>query len=132
MAHIILTGATGLVGSGVLNQLLSQPSSRISHISILGRKPSPLAEGKTNVTFHEHTDFLQYPSELLEKLKATAPAPSAVIWALGISQTQVSKEEYVTITEGYTLAAVKAFASLNTKINFVYVSGEGVSTYLLI
>jgi nucleoside-diphosphate-sugar epimerase len=127
MAHVVLTGASGLVGSGVLNQLLAQPPTRISHISILGRRSSPLAEGKSNVTFYEHKDFLEYPAELIEKLKATNPPPSAVIWALGISQTQVSKEEYVVITEKYPLAAAKAFAGLNDRVNFVYVSGEGVS-----
>lgn len=86
--HVILTGATGLVGSSVLNQLLQQPASRVSHISILGRKNSPLAEGKPNITFIKHDDFTSYPPELLEKLKGA----NACIWALGISQTQVSKE----------------------------------------
>lgn len=110
----------------MLNQLLAQPSSRISHISIIGRKNSPLAEGKSNVTFYKHDDFLQYPVELLEQLKAINPPPSAVVWALGISQTQVSKEQYVVITEQYPLAAAKAFAGLSDKFNFIYVSGEGV------
>ena len=86
--HLILTGATGLVGSGALAHLLSLPSSQLSRLSILSRKPVPMAEGRPNVTVIEHQDFNQYPPELLEKLKGA----DGCIWALGISTTQVSKE----------------------------------------
>ncbi len=86
--HVILTGASGLVGSGVLNQLLAQPTGRVSQISVLGRKSSGLAEGKQHVEFIKHDDFLSYPPELLEKLKGA----DACIWALGVSQRDVSKE----------------------------------------
>ena len=62
-----------------------------------------------------------------------------MIWAQGISQNEVSKADYVKVTYDYPIAAAKAFASLATgddgsgsgsgsgKLNFVYVSGEGVS-----
>ncbi|PYH89012.1 hypothetical protein BO71DRAFT_435203 [Aspergillus ellipticus CBS 707.79] len=49
------------------------------------------------------------------------------IWALGVSQTEVNKEDYVKITVDYPLAAAKAFSTLSDSFNFVYVSGQGAT-----
>ena len=86
--RLILTGATGLVGSGVLNHILSLPKGEISQLYILSRNPVPMAENQPNVTVIEHKDFSQYSPGLLEELKGA----HGCIWALGVSQTQVSKE----------------------------------------
>ncbi|OZJ03817.1 hypothetical protein BZG36_03817 [Bifiguratus adelaidae] len=70
-----------------------------------------------------HDDYTSYPDELKDKLMGA----EGCIWAQGISQTQVTKDEYIRITYDYPLAAAKAFSSLSNtgKFNFVYVSGEG-------
>ncbi|GAD98533.1 hypothetical protein AN3421.2 [Paecilomyces variotii No. 5] len=122
--HLILTGATGLVGSAALAHILSLPPGSVSRLSILSRRPVPMAENKPNVTVIEHRDFSQYPPELLEKLKGA----NGVIWAQGISQTEVPKDEYIKITLDYPLAAAKAFSGLSDSFKFVYVSGEGATT----
>ncbi|KAL2816294.1 hypothetical protein BJX63DRAFT_430302 [Aspergillus granulosus] len=123
--RLILTGATGLVGSAALNHLLttSLPAGEVSALYILSRSPVPMAENKPNVTVIEHKNFNEYPAELLEKLKGA----DGCIWAQGISQAQVSKEEYIKITLDYPLAAAEAFAGLSDSFNFVYVSGEGAT-----
>ncbi|KAI1775862.1 putative nucleoside-diphosphate-sugar epimerase [Hypoxylon cercidicola] len=125
--HVILTGATGLVGSGVLDSMIKMKD--ITKISILSRRPVKMAEDvkdpRINVIIHK--DFEKYDSELLSQLKGA----SGCVWALGISQTQVSKEEYVKITKDYALAASKAFQTLASEqepFNFVYVSGAGATT----
>lgn len=86
--RLILTGATGLVGSAALNHILSLPPGQVSHLYILSRKSVPLAKNRPDVTVIEHKNFNEYSPELLEKLKGA----DGCIWALGISQTQVSKE----------------------------------------
>jgi hypothetical protein len=88
--RLILTGATGLVGSAALNHLLttSLPAGEVSALYILSRSPVPMAENKPNVTVIKHKNFNEYPAELLEKLKGA----DGCIWAQGISQAQVSKE----------------------------------------
>ncbi|KAB8258580.1 hypothetical protein BDV32DRAFT_151206 [Aspergillus pseudonomiae] len=121
--RLILTGATGLVGSAALNHILSLPPGEVSHLYILSRKPVPAAENRPDVTVIEHKNFNEYTPELLERLKGA----DGCIWALGISQTQVSKEEYVKITVDYPLAAAKAFSGLSDSFNFVYISGEGAT-----
>ncbi|KAI1134714.1 putative nucleoside-diphosphate-sugar epimerase [Hypoxylon sp. FL0543] len=125
--HLILTGATGLVGSGVLDAMIKMKD--VSKISILSRRPVQMAEDvkdpRVNVIIHK--DFEKYDAELLSQLKGA----TGCVWALGISQTQVGKEEYVKITKDYALAASKAFQTLPPEqepFNFVYVSGSGATT----
>ena len=123
--HLILTGATGLVGSGVLAHILSLPASQVTRLSILSRKPVAMAEAanKPNVKVIHHDDFSSYPPELLQELRGA----DGVVWAMGISQNLVSKEEYIKITKDYTLEAARAFSGLSDKFKFVYVSGEGAT-----
>ena len=86
--HLILTGATGLVGSGVLDVMLKSPD--IAKISILSRRPVPMAEKAADprVKVILHQDFNKYESDVLDKLKGA----NGVVWALGISQNKVTKE----------------------------------------
>ncbi|KAL4924690.1 putative nucleoside-diphosphate-sugar epimerases [Aspergillus undulatus] len=121
--RLILTGATGVVGSAALNHILNLPAGEISALYILSRSPVPMAENKPNITVIQHKNFNEYPPDLLEKLKGA----DGCIWAQGISQTLVSKEDYVKITLDYPLAAAEAFSSLSDSFNFVYVSGEGAT-----
>jgi len=143
--HLILTGATGLVGGAVLSHILSlPPSTSLKRLSILSRSPVvPLLASpppasmpaRTNTTTQieviHHTDFMSYPPELLERLRGA----HGIIWALGVSQNTVDPSTYVRVTKDYTLAAAKAFSSLNSSgddgpkgiFNFVYVSGEGAT-----
>ncbi|KAI0438629.1 putative nucleoside-diphosphate-sugar epimerase [Xylaria telfairii] len=124
--HLILTGATGLVGSGVLDAMIKMKD--ITKISILSRRPVQMAEDvkdpRINVIIHK--DFAAYDSAVLEQLRGA----HGCVWALGISQTQVNKEDYVKITKDYALAASDAFQGLagdNKPFNFVYVSGRGAT-----
>lgn len=92
--HLILTGATGLVGSATLDAMLKMKD--ITKISVLSRRPVPMADdakdARVNVIIHR--DFESYPPELLEQLRGA----SGAVWALGISQTQVSSE-YVPVPD---------------------------------
>jgi NAD dependent epimerase/dehydratase family enzyme len=86
--HIILTGATGLVGSAALLGLMGMKS--VTKISVLSRRPVPMLEGIQNdrVEVIIHKDFSKYDSQLIERLKDA----NGCVWALGISQTAVPKE----------------------------------------
>lgn len=124
--HVILTGATGLVGSAVLDSLIK--TKDITKISILSRRPVKFADDAKDPRIKTiiHTDFNKYDSSVLEQLRGA----SSCVWALGISQSKVSKEEYVKITKDYGLAAAKSLATLGTTtepFRFIYVSGEGAT-----
>ena len=83
--HVILTGATGLAGSGVLHHMLTNET--IQTISILSRRAVPMAEGQSKAKVIIHTDFTSYPDSLLQQLKGA----EGCVWALGASQTEVTK-----------------------------------------
>ncbi|KAH8654408.1 hypothetical protein BGZ61DRAFT_373486 [Ilyonectria robusta] len=124
--HLILTGATGLVGSSALHAMLKMRD--VTKISILSRRPVPMAEQSQDprVDVLILNDFTTYSPEVLRKLEGA----SGAVWALGISQTKASKEDYVTITKDYPLAAAKAFADLtpnNEPFRFIYIS-TGLAT----
>ena len=125
--HLILTGATGLVGSSVLDAMIR--AKDITKISILSRKPVRMAEElkdpRINVILHQ--DFETYDATVLDQLSGA----DGCVWALGISQFKVGTDEYIRITRDYTLAAARSFATLAPSaarpFRFVYVSGEGAT-----
>ncbi|KAL2173957.1 uncharacterized protein P884DRAFT_210237 [Thermothelomyces heterothallicus CBS 202.75] len=123
--HLILTGATGLVGTAALDAMIK--CKDVTKISVVSRRPVKFTDDRINVIIHK--DFASYDKDLLDKLQGA----QACVWALGISQTQVSKEDYITITKTYPLAAAKAFQSLASRaensqpFHFVYVSGNGAT-----
>ncbi|CAI7609444.1 unnamed protein product [Penicillium glandicola] len=124
--HLILTGATGLVGSSVLDAMLK--NTAVSKISILSRSPVRMAEEAKDprVRVITHTDFESYKPELLDQLKDA----DGCVWALGTSQTNVTKEQYVKITKDYTMAAANAFSTIKPSdhpFRFIHVSGEGAT-----
>ncbi|ORY70448.1 putative nucleoside-diphosphate-sugar epimerase [Pseudomassariella vexata] len=126
--HLILTGVTGLAGSGVLDAMLKMPE--ITKISILSRRPVKMLEDVKDPRVHViiHKDFEKYDPKVLSELRGA----TGCVWALGISQTQVGKDEYIKITKTYALEAAKAFQTLppspRDPFNFVYISGSGATT----
>lgn len=86
--HLILTGATGLVGSAVLDSMIKMKD--VTKISVLSRRPIQMAEDvkdpRVNVIIQK--DFEKYDADLLSKVSGA----NGCVWALGISQTQVGKE----------------------------------------
>lgn len=83
--HLVLTGATGLVGAAVLENMLAQES--ISRISILSRRPVQMAEGHEKVKVIIHKDYKNYDQALLDQLKDA----QGCVWSLGVSQNAVNK-----------------------------------------
>ena len=82
--HVVLSGATGLVGTAVLDAMIR--AKDITKITVLSRRPIKLADDRINVIIHK--DFSSYDPSLLDKLQGA----EACVWAQGISQYQVSKE----------------------------------------
>ncbi len=86
--HLILTGATGLVGSAVLDAMINM--KEVSRISILSRRPVKMAEDvndpRINVILHN--DFTEYNADVLAQLSGA----SGCVWALGTGQNTVTKQ----------------------------------------
>lgn len=113
---IIVTGATGLVGAEVVRQAILDHA--ISEITALVRKPMEIKHVKVKTILHQN--FIDY-SSLTDVFKDN----DALIWCLGISQSQVNKEMYHTITYDYTIAAAQAVQTANPQMTFLFLSGMG-------
>jgi len=113
---LIITGATGMVGSEVLHQAIAD--DEIESVTVIVRRPVDISHPKLKTIIHQN--FSDY-SNLAEVFKNN----HAVIWCLGISQNLVSKEEYITITYDYAIAFAKDALSANAELSFLFLSGRG-------
>jgi uncharacterized protein YbjT (DUF2867 family) len=113
---IIVTGATGMVGSEVIRQAIID--NDITAITAIVRRPLEVNHPKLKTIIHQN--FSDY-SNLADIFKNN----DACIWCLGISQNLVSKEAYIKITYDYTIAAAKNMLQANPEISFLFLSGEG-------
>ena len=117
---VILFGATGMVGQGVLRECLLDPSieSVVSIVSTAtGRKHDKLRE-------IVHRDFLDFSA-----IAGDLTSFGACFFCLGISSVGMKEADYSRVTFEITMAAAQLLASLNPGMTFIYVSGLGtVST----
>ena len=111
---IIITGATGMVGEGVLLECLNNPE--ISEVLSVSRKHS----GKSHPKLQEYIipDFLKLDKND-EKLKGY----DAVFFCAGISSVGMTEEEYTKITYDTTLHFAKVALKQNPDMVFTFVSG---------
>jgi nucleoside-diphosphate-sugar epimerase len=116
---VILTGATGFVGSNVLTHLIADP--RVSKITCLTRRPIATTAPKVTTILHE--DFASYDDWLLGRLAEH----DACIWALGGKASDLGKPDvFAKITYAFTLALANGIASREGKrFTFCYLSGMG-------
>jgi len=113
---LLITGATGMVGSEFLRQALLHDA--IGQVTALIRRPLGMQHEKLRSIIHH--DFLNYAS-----LAEIFRQHTACVWCLGIAQSLVSKQEYEVITYDYTLAAARAMLQENPAMTFLFVSGAG-------
>jgi uncharacterized protein YbjT (DUF2867 family) len=115
---VILTGATGMVGKGVLLECLDH--SAVKHVLSIGRSETDIHHAKlTQVIHKDFTDFSSLESEMA--------GYDACFFCLGVSAGGMSEAEYRRITYDYTLTLAKVLYKLNPDMTFIYVSGQGTN-----
>jgi len=113
---IILFGATGMVGQGVLRECLLDPE--VHEVLSIGRTGTGRTDPKLVELVHADLfDFSSIESELF--------GFDACFFCLGVSSVGAKEEKYRRVTFDITLAAGKALARLNPGMTFIYVSGAG-------
>ena len=112
---VILFGATGMVGRGVLRECLRDPS--VTGVLAIGRSPTGLRDEKLRELIRANL-FDVAPS-------ADLRGYDACFFSLGVSATEVSEAEYERLTYDLTVAWAKVLATINAQMTFIYVSGAG-------
>jgi len=116
---VIITGATGMVGKGVLLECLDH--SGISKVLSISRKPTGIAHPKLKELIHK--DFSEFAS-IADQLKGY----DACYASMGVSSAGMKEEEYTRLTYDFTLALAKELLSINQEMTFNYVSGVGTDS----
>ena len=117
--NAIITGATGMVGEGVLLECLDHPD--IERIVVLNRKPLGLTHPKLREIIVN--DFFE-----LEPIARELSGYNACFFCLGVSSVGISREEYRHITFDLTLSVAQVLAGLNPDMTFCYVTGAGTDS----
>src|SRR5258708_639566 len=115
----IISGATGMVGEGVLLECLNHPDAE--EVLVINRKPGGVSHSKLREIVH--TDFFN-----LAPIEAQLIGYTACFFCLGVSSVGMSKEEYKHITYDLTLNAAQLLAKLNPEMTFCYVTGAGTDS----
>jgi uncharacterized protein YbjT (DUF2867 family) len=113
---VILFGATGMVGQGVLRECLLD--AEVESVLAVGRSPTGQRHPKLREILHDN--FLDYAA-----IESQLTGYDACFFCLGVSSVGMSEERYRHLTYDITLAAAATLARLNPQLVFVYVTGQG-------
>jgi uncharacterized protein YbjT (DUF2867 family) len=115
----IVTGATGMVGEGILLECLNHPD--VEQILVINRKPGGMSHPKLREIIH--ADFWN-----LAPIEPQLAGYDACFFCLGISSVGISQQEYKHITYDLTLNAAQLLAKSNPDMTFCYVTGAGTDS----
>src|SRR5262245_9892650 len=113
---VVLFGATGMVGQGVLRRCLLDPD--VEAVVSIGRKPSGVSHPKLrDLVRADMFDFNVNAGEL--------KGFDTCFFCLGVSSVGMSEAEYTHLTYDLTMGWARALARQNPAMRFLYVSGMG-------
>jgi uncharacterized protein YbjT (DUF2867 family) len=115
----IITGATGMVGEGVLHECLQHPM--VEAVLVINRKPCGVTHPKLKEIIH--TDFLDFSS-----IEDQLSGYNACYFCMGISSVGVQHDVYYKTTYTITIHLAETLSKLNKEMTFCYVSGAGTDT----
>jgi uncharacterized protein YbjT (DUF2867 family) len=112
----IITGATGMVGEGVLHECLLHPD--VESVLVINRRPCSVQHPKLKEVLHQDfSDFSGIEKDLM--------GYNAGFFCMGVSSIGMSEEQYRHLTYDLTMALARPLAKLNPDMTICYVSGMG-------
>jgi hypothetical protein len=115
----IVTGATGMVGEGVLHECLQSPE--VEEVLIINRKPSGFTHPKLKEIIHK--DFFD-----ISPIQAQLKGYNACFFCLGVSSVGMKEQEYFKMTYTLTMHMAETLSKLNPDMTFCYVSGASTDS----
>jgi uncharacterized protein YbjT (DUF2867 family) len=114
--HLVLVGATGMVGGYALRYALEHPA--VERVTAIGRRTLGISHSKLNEILHPNFGDC---SALAEPLSHQ----DAAIFCLGAYTGAVPDAEFRTITVDYTVEFARVFHTSSPDAEFVFLSGRG-------
>jgi hypothetical protein len=116
---VIITGATGMVGEGVLHECLQHPL--VEKVLIVNRRPAGITHPKLKEIIHQ--DFFDI-SAIADQLKGY----DACFFCLGVSSVGMNESEYYNLTYTLTLKFATTLSRVNPGMIFEYISGASTDS----
>jgi hypothetical protein len=117
--RVIITGATGMVGEGVLHECLQHAA--IDHVLIINRRPSGMQHAKLEEIIHSNFNDL---SSIQDRLRNY----DACFFCLGVSSIGMKEEQYSELTYTLTMNAARVMVVQSPQMQFCYISGSGTDS----
>ena len=117
--NVILFGATGMVGQGVLRECLLDRD--IQQVLTVGR----------SATGQQHPKLRELIVPDLMDLTAVEPQLTgydACFFCTGVTSAGMTEEKYTHLTYDLTLSVAQTLARLNPNMTFLYISGAGTDS----
>ena len=115
----IITGATGMVGEGVLHECLLDPE--VEAVLVINRRPCGVSHPKLSEIIH--ADFFD-----LSAIESQLTGYNACFFCLGMSSVGVKEEVYYRNTYTLTMHFGETLSRLNPQMTFCYISGAGTDS----
>ena len=115
----IITGATGMVGEGVLHECLLHDD--VEKVLVINRRPYGVKHPKLQEIVH--TDFFN-----LNAVEEKFAGYNACFFCLGVSSIGMKEPEYNKFTYELTMNFAKTLLKYNSDMTFCYVSGAGTDS----
>lgn len=115
----ILTGATGMVGEGVLHECLQHPS--VSSVLVINRKPCGVVHPKLkeiiNANFYN-----------LSAIESQLLGYNTCFFCLGMSSVGMNEADFTKGAYTLTMHVAETLSRLNPDMTFCYISGAGTDS----
>lgn len=117
--RVVIFGATGMVGQGVLRECLLDPG--VERVLAVGRSPTAQRDPKLVELICDN--FVDYSA-----IEPQLAGYDACFFCLGVSSIGMDEARYRHLTYDITLAAATTLARLNPGMVFTYVTGRGADS----
>jgi uncharacterized protein YbjT (DUF2867 family) len=117
--NVLIFGATGMVGQGVLRECLLDPNVQL--VQAVGRAATGVQHPKLRDVVHP--DLFHF-----EAIEARLSGLDACFFCLGVTSSGKAEADYERVTYGITMAAAETLCRLNPRMTFIYVSGAGTDS----
>jgi uncharacterized protein YbjT (DUF2867 family) len=117
--RVIVTGATGMVGEGVLHECLQH--NEVEQVTVINRRPCGIIHPKLKEIIH--TDFFD-----LSPVENQLTNYDACFFCAGVSSVGMKEPKFYRLAYTLTMQVAQTLSKLNPVMTFCYISGAGTDS----